>query len=252
MTSQTQSNPAKFSTPIVNSEQPDSLSMDRALASVLRNFDIESERLIPCKVISFDRASNLAAVQPLIYWIDQSNKTRKRPPVANVNVLSLGGGGFHISFPCAQGDLGWIFAGERDLDLFKKSLDLAAPASGRIHKFADGLLIPDVFRKYAIAAEDSAAMVIQSVDGSTKVSIRDGDILIAAPNKLVVRVPSTEFDGDVTVKGFTNVNGGFSATGGEGLPCDLPDTATIGGTNVLGHGHISSSPGTRTADGMIP
>ena len=246
-------------TPNLNQTPNDRGGLWQALSAALRSFEQESDQLLPATVVKFDRVANQAIVRPIIQMVDIKGKVISRKPVASVPVLSLGAGGFHISFPMQPGDLGWIFASDRDLALFKKNLSESPPNTSRFHKFDDGFFIPDVFRKYMIAAEDAAAMVIQSTDGSTKISIRDGDILIAAPNKLVVRVPESEFDGNVTIKenlivtGQTTVNGGFDASSSSGnAPCALPQSTTINNILVAGHGHEQQGTSGRTAGGMEP
>ena len=132
-----------------------------------------------------------------------------------------------------------------------------------MHQFADGLFIPDKFRNFVIAPEDADALVIQSLDGSTKISLRGDNIKIATTSKILLDVPETEITGNVTIDknllvsgtttitGLTSVNGGFTAVGGSGSePCTLPATTTIGGINVAGHGHKQNGTSGRTSGGM--
>ncbi|XAO36864.1 baseplate spike protein [Pseudomonas phage WP1] len=65
-------------------------------------------------------------------------------------MISMGAGGFHISFPIQQGDIGWIYAADRDTSQFLESLSMSKPNTGRIHKLDHGMFIPDVFRRYTI------------------------------------------------------------------------------------------------------
>jgi hypothetical protein len=200
----------------------------------------------------------MATVQPMVMLIDVSDNTRLRKPIVNIPVISLGGGGFHISFPLKEGDLGWILAADRDISQFIQSMKASPPNTLRTHKFTSGWFIPDVFRQYTINSADSAAMVIQSTDGATRISIGQGTVNITAPTSVTVTTPLATFSQDVavngklTVTGLTTANGGFTALGtGGNQPCTLPQSTTIGGIAVYGHGHISSNPGTRTSGGMI-
>lgn len=234
-----------------------------ALGIMMREHLLNTDKMLPAEVVSFDRTNNLAVVQPLISRLDVDDNQLQRHEVSDIPVLSIGGGAFHVSFPIVKGNIGWIFAADRDMALFKQSLAMAPPSNGRSHSFSDGLFIPDVFRQYVINGEDAEAMVIQSTDGATRISIRADNIKITAPSKVTVDVPLSEFTGNVTidknlivtgnatVTGATAVNGGFDATGGSAKPCALPADATIGGISVSGHGHISESPGNRTGGGMI-
>lgn len=249
--------------PLTGGLPGESAGLEKALMALLRHEELRSDQLLPAIVISYDRTKNIATVKPLIVWLNMKDQSVSRDTIAQVPVLSLGGGSFHINFPLTPGSLGWIFAADRDLSLFKQTLSESAPNTGRYHSFADSMFVPDVFYKYTINAEDSAAMVIQSTDGATRISIRSDNIKITAPVKVLVDVPLAEFTHDVkvdgsltvlgnqTTTGFTTVNGGFDATGGAGLACNLPATTQINGIVVSTHGHISSSPGSRTSAGMI-
>ncbi|MGQ4806668.1 hypothetical protein ACUBIR_26045, partial [Escherichia coli] len=125
-------------------------------------------------------------------------------------------------------------ASDRDLGIFRATLQQSKPNTGRCHRFEDGMFIPDVFRKYVINGEDTNAMVIQSVDGATRVSIRPDNIKMTA-SLVTIDAPTAHFTGNVTV--------------------DKTLTATVdavvAGISVKGHGHISSAPGNRTAGAMI-
>lgn len=215
--------------PLLSGMSGEKQRMLGAVMSALRNFEMSSDQLLPAIVISFDRAENEATVQPLIQWVDMDDQLHDRNELAKINVMSIGGGGFHISFPLQAGDLGWIFASDRDISLFKQSLQKSQPNTARIHKFEDGLFIPDVFRKYTINGADDAAMVIQSVDGATRIAVGNGTVNITAPTGVRVDTPQTTFTGSVTIN----------------------NTLIVSGINVNKHGHISSPPDVRTKAGMI-
>lgn len=226
---------ASNTTPLNNATSNDKADWSAALSFLMRNYAIQNlDGCLPAIVTNYDRKNNVATIKPLIMWVDVQDNNHSRNELANINVISIGAGGFHISFPVNQGDLGWILATDRDTERFKEYLNEQAPNTGRIHTFESGLFIPDVFRKYTINAEDSEAMVIQSTDGATRISIRDDNIKITA-NAVVVDAPTTTFTGDVLMNKTLSV-----AT-----------DAIVGGVSVIGHGHTSSSPGSRTVGGMI-
>lgn len=254
-------------TPLLANSSSDKQRMLGALMAALRNQELHSDQLLPAIVESFDRENNTATIRPLIQWVDVNDETHTRHSFAKINVLSLGGGGFHISFPIKAGDLGWILASDRDISLFKQSLKESKPNTGRLHKFEDGWFIPDVLRQYSIAEEDSNALVIQSTNSATRISISNGIVNITAPTSVKVDTPDATFtgnvrvNGDVNVDGTTNVQTDFNVTGlskvnggfiaASGKPCTLPATTTVNGITVATHGHISSPAGTRTAGSMI-
>ena len=55
------------------------------------------------------------------------------------------------------------------------------PNTARKHTFEDGIFIPDIMTGYTIAAEDQQSAVIQSSNGSVKISLNNERININAP-----------------------------------------------------------------------
>jgi hypothetical protein len=257
------------SNPILNQSPAAGNSFGGAMREILGLNALQHENLLPARVVSYDRVNNTAVIQPMLKLVDMNENTRSRNQISNIPVLSMGGGGFHINFPLKPGDLGWILASDRDISLFLKNLDEARPTTLRTHKFNDAWFIPDVFRKYTINGADTDAMVIQSTTGSTRIAISEGVINITAPTSVTVTTPIATFSQDVQINGKltvngntalkanlvvtgpTAVNGGFNATGGGNLACTLPQSTTIGGIAVYGHGHIQTAvSGQRTSGGM--
>ena len=217
---------------------------DQSLASTMRfiqrAIEMDMENCLPCRVMDYDRAANRATVRPAIMSTVRSTEStdlirKNRVSYPDIPVLSLGAGGFHISFPVKKGDLGWIYACDRDISLFLQSLtEQPAGLDGASHKFSDAIFIPDVFSKYTINEEDEGALVIQSTSSATRVSIREDNIKITAPVKVQLDTPLTEILHDLTVSGNTILEQNLSVTGPTAA---LPQTTTVGGAVVYGHNH---------------
>lgn len=216
---------------------------DQSLASTLRfiqrAIEMEIECCLPCKIVSYDRQTNRATVQPLIMVSVRSTTSNalirnKRVDIPDIPVLSLGAGSFHISFPVKPNDLGWIYACDRDITLFLQSLE-AQPAGtdGATHKFSDAIFIPDVYRNYTIHPEDEGALVIQSTDSATRISVRNDNIKITAPTLVQIDAPLTEVLNNLKVGGALEVIGPV---------CTLPQGTTVGGAVVYGHTHNNQVP----------
>jgi hypothetical protein len=149
---------------------------------ILTKFLQGVDDMLPAKVLSYDRTTNRAQVQPLIAMVTTDNRQITRAPVASVPVLQLGGGGFVASFPINAGDLGWIKANDRDISFFKKTLKNASPNTQRKHSFEDALFIPDVMLQgVTIASEDVGNLVIQNLAGTVKISWWSTFLKIIAP-----------------------------------------------------------------------
>ncbi len=153
-----------------------------AMTEILTKFLNSSiDDMLPAKIVSYDRDSNRATIQPLIAMVATDDSVISRNQLASIPVLNLGGGGFLLSFNLNPGDLGWIKASDRDISDFIKSYSEAVPTTKRTHDFNNGLFIPHVMNGYSIDSEDEENAVLQSTDGTVRVSLFSDKIKITAP-----------------------------------------------------------------------
>lgn len=150
----------------------------QALSRALAN----TEDMLPATVISYDRVGNVASVQPSIKIVATDGTLAARASVASVPVFAYGGNGFVINFPLVSGSRGWIKANDRDISLYLQSSLSAAPNSKRMHKFSNGMFIPDIVGGYTISGEDTNNMVIQTLDGTIRVALWPDRVKITTPN----------------------------------------------------------------------
>lgn len=204
---------------------------------------------LPAVVISYNRATNIAKVQPLISLLTTGGGKRSRAPIASVPVLALGGGGFCINFPLKKGDIGWIEASDRDISLYMQAkYNEAIPNTQRMHSFEDGRFIPDAFAQYAIAGADTASMIISSYDGSVRISLGPGKITLAAAT---VEIDTQNYNVN-TVNANLNASGNVTITGASNRingPVNMPDGATIGGIVFGSHVHSNVQNGPNNSGG---
>lgn len=204
---------------------------------------------LPAVVISYNRTTNIAKVQPLISLLTTGGGKISRSPIASVPVLALGGGGFFVNFPVQKGDIGWIEASDRDISLYMQAgYKDSVPNTKRIHTFEDGRFIPDAFAKYTIAGSDSTAMVISSYDGQTKIALSPGKIIIAAAT---IEADATTFNINTT-NFAVNASGTITLTStGNRIngSVNMPDGATIGGIVFASHVHSGVQTGTSNTGG---
>lgn len=171
------------------------------------------DNMLPAKIIDYDRDENRASVEVLISRITTSNTLVARPQIDSIPVLVLGGGGVCLSFPLNTGDLGWIMANDRDISLFLQNYNQAAPNTNRVKSFSDAIFIPDVMTGYDIDDEDSENMVIQTLDGNTKISLGDDSIKLQSGN-VNINVTNTGITIDNGgTEAIIEVTGGINATG---------------------------------------
>lgn len=184
------------------------------------------EKVAPAQILSYDRRKNRATVQILNQGITSTGAKVPKKSVPDIPALVLQGGGFNLSFPIKAGDIGWIVAADRDISVFKKLLQMFAPATYRKHQYKDGFFIPNKINDFNISEDDEASVLLTSEDGTTQISLKDGQTTITADSIVLngdVTVNGTvTASGDVTGAGIslkTHVHGGVQAGGGTtGVP----------------------------------
>lgn len=157
-------------------------TQDGRLLGVLRVFfkkylQGKIDDMLPAIVVDYDRTTNLATVQPLISVVTTLNTIQERSQIENVPVLQMGGGGFMLNFPIREGDLGWIKANDRDISLFKQFWRMVQPASGRMHRFSDGIFIPAALTGFTIPAADAEKVTLQNLAGTLRLSMGVGSCI---------------------------------------------------------------------------
>ena len=73
--------------------------------------------MLPAQVIAYNRTTNLATVQPLIQIVTTLNQNKTRDQITSIPVVQLGGGCFVLNFPVKAGDMGFIKAHERGVQI---------------------------------------------------------------------------------------------------------------------------------------
>ena len=154
-------------------------TVDGKLRSVLRfvfNKLVQGtlDDMIPAQVIAYNRTTNMASVQPMISMVTTLNEVHPRAVITSVPVSQLGGGGFMLNFPVKAGDIGWLKSNDRDISLWKQLWQIVAPNTGRMHSFEDGTFIPVALVNFVIAASDAGNVVLQSLNGSVRLSMGAG------------------------------------------------------------------------------
>lgn len=186
-------------------------TMQGMMQEVLRKFLQNVDDCLPARVISFDRVKNRAKVQPLIMILKTDDTKVERADIASVPVFQVGAGGFVLNFNLKPGDIGWLKANDRDISLLFSNYKQTGPNTLRLHSFEDAFFIPDRMRGYNIAEEDAENCVLQSIDGSVKISLGEDKIKIAAPQ--IELVSSSLTHNGVNI-GDTHIHGGVDPGGG--------------------------------------
>lgn len=188
---------------------------------------------LPAEVIRYDRRTNRAMVRPLISRITTQGQRVERATIASIPVLALGGGEFGITFPLKAGDRGWIEASDRDISLFMQTQAQAQPNTLRLHDFADGRFIPDLFADFTLPTKHEQTLLIQHKTGKTYIGVQANELTLSVSDTAITLTPS----------GITFTAGGNTFTlGSAGM--------THNGTNIGSnhtHGGVKNGEGTTSA-----
>lgn len=219
---------------------------------ILSSFLQDLDDMIPAKVVSYDRAKNLAKVQPLIMLIKTNGEIQPRAQVASVPVLQIGGGNFMLNFNLSPGDLGFIKANDRDISLFLQSFTQSPPNTYRKHSFEDAVFIPAPMHNMKINSEDASNVVLSTLDGKQRISIwgdrvkmtSSSDISTSAitifPDHIVIDTPLTTFTGAILSDGS---RGTGDATFDGTLRATVDVIATNNNISLVHHRHSGVTTG---------
>jgi|SRR5208337_2284349 len=178
---------------------------------------------LPAKVIAFNRATNLAQVQPTISVIDTNGNATPRAQIASVPVLQIGAGNFMLNFPVNTGDLGWIVALDRDISNFLNSYQDSSPNTFRVKNFADSFFIPNILTNYTIAGGDVNNAVLQSTNGQVKLSLGMVELTLSAPT---INIDAA------TEANMNSATVNISATGELNIMASTINITTVGVVNM--------------------
>jgi len=204
--------------------------------------------MLPAIVISYDRATNLARVKPLVKILRTDGTSSARAEIASVPVFQIGGAIAVLTFNILPGDIGWIKANDRDISNFMESKEEEAPNTLRKHEFSDAVFFPDQFRKWTLDAEDAAAAVLQTLDGTQRIAIHADHIKMTSDLRIDLEAPNINLDAtnnvNITASNQFNVVAGqvdiestLNMTLDAGVDLDILvgailDSTSVGDTNI--------------------
>lgn len=186
------------------------------------------QKVIPAKIISYDRNLNRATIQILTLFLTSTGQKLQMKSIPNIPVLTLAGGGFVLSFPVQAEQIGFLLASDRDISLLKQNLTSYTPATNRQHQYEDSIFIPLNLNGFTVNEADANALLISSLDGATKLSIQNNLITMTAAN--------------IVFNGNTTVNGTLTAT--DTITSNVDVVADTISTKRHLHGGVTTGSGT--------
>ncbi len=156
---------------------------------------------IPGKVESYDAATQMAKVKPLLKrplkLADGTDVTESLGIINNVPVIQPSGGGFFAHFPLAAGDPVTLVIADRSLDRWIEQGGEVDPGFTHTHELSDAFAIPGGRNKQnKLSSPDSSKLTIGkdgdtslqiSIDGSA-ISLSTGSDFVALAQKVATEL----------------------------------------------------------------
>lgn len=206
---------------------------DTGFSNFLENrFFLKLEKVAPAEIVSYNRATNRATVKILNLSLYANGTNLNKKNIFDVPVYMAAAGGFILSFPISAGNKGWLVTTDCDISVFKQLLGTFVPATLQRHKYANSFFLPDYIQGLNISAEDDGAVVLTSTEGTTKISLKNGQITLTAATNII--------------NGPLQVNGTITATD------VITSNSDVIAGNISGKTHIHSGVQTGTSTTGAP
>lgn len=173
------------------------------IEAMLMDFAQRFQTCIPAivkRVISRDTVE----VSPAVLQSDSKGNSIDSAEVITT-VLTPFSGGIFLSMPLAVGDTGWLVAADMDTSKFKEEKKTSTQNVWSRHLYQYGFFVPDAINGYNVSEDDEGAVVLSTLDGTTKITLKDKEINIVSDDKLKINAKSITIDSsnnDVVIDGI--------------------------------------------------
>ena len=167
-----------------------------------------------------------------------TDKIIEYPLLVRCPVVILNGGGGHITFPIAKGDVCLVFFCDKDMDNWFASGAILPPNSERIHDISDGFALvgpkslkaslsgylSDTVELYSAAMMRLKALEAMDIVSSADVILRGSELALGMPTDSVPQGSTTEVRRIWVV---TNVSGNVVTLTERRISLSIPPSAQI-------------------------
>jgi hypothetical protein len=142
---------------------------------------------MPGEVVSYDPATQTAAVQPLIQEVSVDEfgtaTVRTLPQISNVPVMFPRSGEWFCSFPIAKGDTVLLVFAEKSIGRWREQDKLTDPGVVSMHHLSDAVAIPGLFANPRKLPDVHAENMVIGHSGGAQIHIKpDGTIHLSEEN----------------------------------------------------------------------
>lgn len=200
---------------------------------------------MPGKINSFDPATQLCEVELGIQRVFSNDRIVNFPPLINVPVCIMRGGGFSNTFPIKAGNECLVLFSERSIDRWVASGQNNPPIDKRNHDLSDAVAIVGLSSQpnkvpsydnnnYQLKSDDGKVSVTMRPDGTFTIISNDAKIDINAAKDITVGNSGSQLilyeSGKIDMKTLTGVYAGQSLFS---ILNDLADALSTDGVGAL-------------------
>jgi len=221
----------------------ETLTLKQVIDKALKYSQSNINTALPCKVIEFDKDTQLAKVQILIERVKTEGDEVEGvaiPEIEGVPVVQPFSGKIAITMPIEKDDTGLLVFNQRNIDTFVVEGTQAMPHDNRMHDYQDCVLIMGfTHQKRVISDYDDDGMAIRSEDNVTHIQLKqDGTININSGSTTV----EIKKDGDVTINtGKIALTGDLEMTGNLKVTGNIVATGSVSSTTLTTTGAITGA-----------
>lgn len=162
------------------------------IESSLRAFAHKFQTCIPA-IVKEVKSRDTVVVSPAVLQTS-SNGTPLEWADITTTMLTPFGGNMFLSMPVAVGDTGWLVGADLDTYKFKQNKKPAQQTIFTRHQYQFGFFVPDIINGYTVEDTDDGAIVLSSIDGSTKISIKKNEISLVSGGDLKINAQNVKIE----------------------------------------------------------
>lgn len=173
-------------------------SLPNYINDALRVFAQKFQTCIPA-IVKKVESRDTVVVSPAVLLTNSDGLPVKWSDITTT-VLTPFSGGMFLSTPVAVGDTGWLVGADFDTDKFKQGKKPAQQTVFGTHKYQYGFFVPDAINGYTVSEDDSGAWVLSTLDGKTKIVLKEKKIELKTDEDLKINAKNVTIDGSSSVK----------------------------------------------------
>lgn len=184
-----------------------STDLPNYIAGALEAFAKQFQTCIPAIVKSVE-GRDTVTVSPAVLQTDANGDAVGWADITTT-ILTPFSGGIFLSMPVAVGDTGWLVGADLDTDKFKQTKKPEQQTIFNRHRYQFGYFIPDAINGYTVSEDDDGAWVLSTLDGTTKITLKDKEINLVSSKDLKINaenVSITSVNNSVVIDGINFKN----------------------------------------------